>query len=1142
MADDVMKGNSLDTAVLQIQVLGHFNVRHQQKLLEWPTQKSKALFQILLIEPGRLIPTDQLLEYLWPDLPPIKAKNNLWVTVSQLRRVLEPSLPARARSAYIGKKGEGYYFNTESDYWLDCESFAKNLIVSQSGTNLNDSISAWEAAHSLYRGDYMEDEPYAEWVQSTRMQWQRRYQQLLTNLTDAYGKNGSFDRAITHCRTILALDKTNENAYRLLMRCHASLGERGAALNVYNEAVQTLQDEIGVDPMPETMELARQIEQLEGDWKFEIGQTQASSPFVGRRKEIDLFTQVLTQTAIGQGRVLIFTGEPGIGKTRLIQETTRLGSQNGFQSLAAQCYQMEQALPYQPLIDLARQMMENDHDWQQLAPFWLRELALLVPEMEEVAAAAMTTEPQADELDESQQGRLFQAIFHLFKNKADQHKLLLVIEDIQWADKSTLQCLHYLVGHITNLPVVLIFTLREDSLSTDSDLVALLDNLRREEYVRYLSLSRLTIEDTKALLMKSADTAPYANQLGHWLYQETTGHPFFFISLLQSLREDGLLVDAAKTDWRMLARTDPGLTLPDAIRDSVLSRLQRLQQSERDVLDWMAVYGRSLEFTSLQAISNQPQIVLLNAVEQLTALQLLDDKTGKYDFNHNKIKDVVYDDLSATRRRLYHRQIGTELEKLKLSTDVTAILAYHFEHGNENEKALNYWMQAGEHALETYAYEPAVYHFERALVLADQPAAQMDAYLGLGRTLILLDDHETAADALQKGLHIAKSQNDNNRRAKLLYANAQNASREHRPDGGKPEVEAALLAAKQAGDDYYLAQSLLLLTEVHESNGNMSSALETATRAQSVSNNLNDNVMEARALVEIGFLYAQQAEFDQAASAAEKGLELLEKTNDHNATAYAWNILGRALGGRGDYGKALNAIQRSQEEAEKVGDRYLLAQASNMRGWLYRELGDYENGLAFDQEGINLSRKWGKPSPEISARLNMCLDVLYLDNPKRALDMLNKIETQIDAGEFGFHKWRWRLRLMHARGLCFLALGEPAKSLALAEEGLPLAEKNITRKYIALNHQLRASALKELEKINNAISAYEAAVLLADKTQYQPIRWKGRFQLAELYNQKGREQESKRSSSEAVDIVQAITEAIEDQALRKIFLNTAIPE
>ena len=418
----------------------------------------------------------------------------------------------------------------------------------------------------------------------------------------------------------------------------------------------------------------------------------------------------------------------------------------------------------------------------------------------------------------------------------------------------------------------------------------------------------------------------------------------------------------------------------------------------------------------------------------------------------------------------------------------------------------------------------------------------MDAYLGLGSTLTLLDDHKAAADVIQQGLHLAESDSFDTRRAKLLYANAQNASRQHPSDGGKREVEAALLAAKHADNDYYLAQSLLLLTEVHESSGNLNSALETAAEAQIVSNQLDDNQLEARALVEMGFLYAQLAEFDDAAKAAKRGLELLENTDDHNAIAYTWNILGRALGGRGDYSDALAAFQFSQREAEKVGDRYLLAQAPNMRGWLYRELGDCENGQKFDQEGIVLSRKWGKSSPEISARLNLCLDVLCLGNPERALDMLDKIETQIDAGEFGFHQWRWRLRMLHARGSCFLDLDAPSKALALAEEGLQLAQTNLARKYIALNHQLRGSALAEMGKIDNAITAIEAAVSLADTIQYQPIRWSSRYQLADLYYQTGYEQKSRRTSSEARVIIYGIADAIEDESLKQKFINVALPK
>jgi tetratricopeptide (TPR) repeat protein len=354
-------------------------------------------------------------------------------------------------------------------------------------------------------------------------------------------------------------------------------------------------------------------------------------------------------------------------------------------------------------------------------------------------------------------------------------------------------------------------------------------------------------------------------------------------------------------------------------------------------------------------------------------------------------------------------------------------------------------------------------------------------------------------------------------------------------------VEDALIAAKQTGDDYLLAQSLLLLTEVHESSGDLSNALESATRAQLVSNQLNHIRLEARALVEIGFLRAQHADFDEAVKAAKRGLELLAASDDRNAIAYAWNILGRALGGRGDYCHALDAFHRSQEEAQIIGDRYLLAQAFNMRGWLHRELGDYENGLKFDEEGVEFAQRWSKPSPEISARLNVCLDLLCLGDLERALVMLDEIETQINAGSFGFHSWRWRLRLLHGRGLCLLALDEPAKALALSDEGLLLAETNLTRKYVALNHELKGRALANLGSVAEAIGELEKAVALADVIHYQPIRWGSRHTLAGLCKQNNRKKEAQRISSQAVHIIQTIAAALDDKNLQASFLNSALP-
>jgi len=1139
----------LESPALRISMFGLFQAWRQQKILSWPTHKSKALFQILLIEPGRLVPTDQILEYLWPDLTPQKAQNNLWVTISQLRRVLEPDLQPRAKSAYILKIGDGYCFSPESDYWLDCDAFTTHLVAAQSTNDSTSRTTAWDKARILYQGDYLEDEPYAEWTQTPRRQWRRRYTQLLENLAQTYAQNGHFRKTIALCHELLALDNTDEATYQLLMRCHVSLGERATALRVYDDALQTLQDEIGLEPMTETSELAHQIRIMEGEWKFEANEWAISSPhspilspFVGRAKEIAQINRLLNRADAGEGQTLFITGEPGIGKSRLVQETSIFAQRQGFVELIAKCYPVEQSMSYQPLIDLVCQLIERDDHWKKLSPVWLSELAVIVPELSEMASSGRTDSPLSDEPDENRQGRLFQAVFHLLANQAAEQKLLLVVEDIHWADPGTLQGLHYLSRHIQRVPITLVFTFRIESLSSDPDLVALHQSVQREDHVTSLSLARLSSADTSAFLEQTVDTAAHVGQLSGWLHQESEGNPFFLISLVQLLREDGLLDNKADIDWQAVARKDQNLTLPDAIRNSVRDRLRRLSQSELDVLEWMAVYGRDIGFTALQAISHIPQMILLNAVELLEERKLLVENAGQYDFDHNKIRGVVYFDLSSARRELYHLYIANRMESLLPSPENYSLLAHHFERGGEKENALSLWMLAGKHALATYAYQQAARLYERALALTEQPTAQMDAYLGLGRALMLQDDHEPAMLVLQRGLNMAESFHDDSRRSLILFALAQNASRQHRPDGGKPEVESALQAAEQSGDDLQLAQCLLLLTEVQESSGDLGSALKTATRAQIICNNFDNKSLEARALVELGFLRAQKADFDEAVHAAERSLELLGETEDHNAIAYSWNILGRALGGCGDYNKALDAFQHSQEKAELVGDRYLLAQVFNMRGWIYRELCDYENSLVYDQKGVEYAQQWDKPSPEISARLNLCLDLIHLNDPRGSLKLLDKIEEQINSGAYGFHKWRWHLRLLHVRGLCFLAVDTPAEALELANKGRKLAEASIIRKYIALNLQLEFMALAKLGRVGEAIETAETAITLADAIQYQPTRWAGRFLLSDLYDQNKRRQNALKAFSEAEGIVQTIASSLEDETLKATFLNTALPK
>jgi class 3 adenylate cyclase/tetratricopeptide (TPR) repeat protein len=889
---------------------------------------------------------------------------------------------------------------------------------------------------------------------------------------------------------------------------------------------------------------------------------------VGRETELKLLQDAL-YTAIeeGEGQVVTIVGEAGVGKSRLLYEFQNWIEllSHSFRIFTGRGVQETQNIPYALLRDLfstefqikeshsasiVREKVEagfgevlgTDEDGHMRAHI-----------IGQLLGFDFSESPHLKWVKEDGQQLRDRAMIYLaeYLHTVAHHEVTAIfLEDIHWADDSSLDLLAYLGREIPNKPLVIVNLARQRLFE------------RRpywgegETYHTRLELRPLSKRESRQLVvevLKKVDDVPVA--LRELVVDGAEGNPYYIEELIKMLIEEGAIIKGDER-WSVEPARLAEIDVPSTLMGVLQARLDGLPLEERTALQQASIVGRVFWDSLIEYITeiSEQRLDSRNVYNILAALRGKEmvyrretsdfDGSVEYIFKHTVLREVTYESVPKQVRKTHHGLVADWLianggERVG---EYTGLIAEHLEQAGRKEGAILYLLRAAEQAVKQYANEEATCYYRRVLDLTDQPAVQMDASLGLGHAFILLDDHKSATAVIQQGLHLAESYGDVARRIQFLYAQAQNASRQHRSDGGKPEVEVVLLAAEQASDKYYLAQSLLLLTEVHESSGDLSSALETATLAQKISSKLNDNQLEARALVEISFLHAQLANFNEAASSAELGLKLLAETDDCKAIAYAWNILGRALGGCGDYSRALDAFHRSQEEARIIGDRYLLAQVFNMQGWLHRELGDYEKGLEFDEEGIDYAKRWNKPSPEISARLNVCLDLIHLGDPERALVLLDEIEVQINAGSFGFHSWRWRVRLLHARGLCYLALDEPTKVLALAEEGLSLAETKGTRKYVALNQEIKGMALAELGNLDEAIHELETAISLADDIQYQPIRWAGRHKLAKLYRQNRLEQEAKNTTSEAEQIIQTIAKSLEDKNLRITFLNAALPQ
>jgi DNA-binding SARP family transcriptional activator len=246
---------------LHIRLLGVFEVRRDEQPLansEWHSHQVRTILKLLLARRGRVVPVDQLIELIWPGEDPAAARCHLHVRISQLRRALDPDDP----DAHVLTVAGGYTFTPNTNCWIDTVEFetcARRGRRCQEGGDLAEAINAYESARTLYQGNFLEGDPYADWASIERERLRERFLTMLTELAECYARQGRYRRAITRCREVLANDLCREAVYTRLMLYHYYAGEQDRALRSYEYCRQVLANELGVEPLPQTTALYEQI-------------------------------------------------------------------------------------------------------------------------------------------------------------------------------------------------------------------------------------------------------------------------------------------------------------------------------------------------------------------------------------------------------------------------------------------------------------------------------------------------------------------------------------------------------------------------------------------------------------------------------------------------------------------------------------------------------------------------------------------------------------------------------------------------------------------------------------------------------------------------------------------------------------------
>lgn len=487
--------------------------------------------------------------------------------------------------------------------------------------------------------------------------------------------------------------------------------------------------------------------------RAEVEEAEPSQPaLVGREAELAALSERLAAAQAGHGSLALLAGEPGIGKTRLTEELAVTASRKGVTVLWGRCWEGEGAPPFWPWRQLLRSYGEA------LPPLTLRaELGLgaadiqqLVPELAERLGErpdGTAGSVQAPVDPEAARFRLFDAVSRFLRNASQARPLLLVLDDLHWADVASLLLLQFLSRELGEAKLLVVGAYRDTDLDRRHPLAEALPALRRAPTFERVLLHGLSRQEVDRLLTLRAGHELDADgrQLAEALQRETEGNPFFIGESLRHLAESGKL-QQSEGRWTVAAGINE-LGIPEGIREVIGRRLSRLAEETNRLLTVAAVIGREFDVAIVERVAAVDADAVDAALEEAEAARVVQalGKGERYRFNHALIRETLYAELPTRRRVRLHRQVGEALEQqyARALEAHLSELAYHFLEGavgSDIEKAVAYARRAAERAMAGYAYETAARQYELALaVLADvddeDAALRCDLLLALGDAL-----------------------------------------------------------------------------------------------------------------------------------------------------------------------------------------------------------------------------------------------------------------------------------------------------------------------------------------------------------------------------------------------------------------------
>jgi tetratricopeptide (TPR) repeat protein len=793
------------------------------------------------------------------------------------------------------------------------------------------SDQALRSASELCTGNLLDgfdlgEPPFEEWLANERERLRQLTIGALLKLVEREEALGATDGVVAASLRLLGLDPTQEDAHRALMRGYASQGRRPAALRQYQICIDALQRELQTEPDPETtalyLTLLRQPLPLT---RAAVPGTSTARPddvgisgppLVGRAAELGTLTDDLERARSASTRLAIVLGEAGVGKTRLVEELLTVAVSRGCVALQARAYQTEQGLPFALWVNALRSagVLENRPLLEELGAEWRDALNPLFPEL--------PSRRRRGSVESENQLRLFEALCRLVASVAAARPLVLVLEDLQWADVTSLRLLAVFARRVSRARACVVMTARLEEAERGSVLSTVLAELQRDGRLTEITLSPLPEPDTHRLIESLAPRARhgYSPQAIERIWRMSEGNPFVVVEAVQ------------RTDPGAWCESPADLPLPVRVRQLILDRVNRLSPTARALAAAAAVIGSEFEYPLLRRAAAIPDAEAAAGVEELVRRRIFRQLGERFDFTHDRIREAVLGALVGPQRRRLHLAAAAAIEEGRPHDrdNRQVALAAHYREGEDWLRAIDCLRRASMLSAARGAFREAADLLEDALrLLAHLPqdretlARAVDVLVELWDRVVVLPDFRRGEECLLQAYELATQLGDERRAAFVGSSLANHDVQVRNLDRGRRLAEDALAVAERLGEEMTAARAANALGLIRYASGDLEGAIDAFARGIKAAGedpltmfSVGVGLCHVHLRGWQGVLLAELGRFDDALRLAHEALDRAESVRNLFSMAFARHALARVLLIRGDSDRALTLLERGFEDVE----------------------------------------------------------------------------------------------------------------------------------------------------------------------------------------------------------------------------------